>query len=257
MNTVDILGYSVSSDGAKADVSAAMAFLNAERRPRFVACANPHSLAVAFRDKEFEIALKGADLLLPDGAGIVLGSRILRRKVTERVTGTEFFEGLLCALQGRSSGRVFFLGSTMNVLEGIQSRLDREYPSIECCGTYSPPFADQFSTEEDAEIVARINAANVDVLWVGMTAPKQEKWIYRNLHQLKVDLAVAIGAVFDFYAGTKERSPVWAQESGLEWLPRLVREPKRLWRRTFISAPRFVGATVLQRLREQAMSIRE
>jgi N-acetylglucosaminyldiphosphoundecaprenol N-acetyl-beta-D-mannosaminyltransferase len=126
------------------------------------------------------------------------------------------------------------------VLERIVKRLRREFPHIEVCGVYSPPFKEELSDEDDAVIVRRVNEARPDVLWVGMTAPKQEKWIYKNRHRLDVPLTAAIGAVFDFYAGTRKRAPEWVCRIGLEWLPRLLREPRRLFRRNFISSPMFL-----------------
>ena len=116
----------------------------------------------------------------------------------------------------------------------------REFPLIEVCGTFSPLFASEFSEAESSMMCDKVNAARPDVLWVGMTAPKQEKWIYQNRQCLNVPLIGAIGAVFDFYAGTKKRAPEWVCKLGLEWLPRLLREPRRLFRRNFVSTPSFL-----------------
>jgi N-acetylglucosaminyldiphosphoundecaprenol N-acetyl-beta-D-mannosaminyltransferase len=110
----------------------------------------------------------------------------------------------------------------------------------------SPPFKDEFDEADDAAMIAAVNAARPDVLWVGMTAPKQEKWIYRNHDRLDVPFTGAIGAAFDFYAGTKKRAPQWVGQMGLEWLPRLVREPRRLWRRNLVSTPKFLYKVLAQ-----------
>jgi N-acetylglucosaminyldiphosphoundecaprenol N-acetyl-beta-D-mannosaminyltransferase len=118
--------------------------------------------------------------------------------------------------------------------------MSKDYPNIRFAGSYSPPYKDDYDEKELDEMIEIINQAHPDILWVGMTAPKQEKWIYQNLHRLDIRFAAAIGAVFDFYTGRVKRSHPIFQKLGLEWLPRLVQQPKRLWRRTFISAPIFI-----------------
>jgi len=132
------------------------------------------------------------------------------------------------------------LGSSENVLDLIKSRLNRDFPNIVVCGTYSPPFSDKFSEAENRAMVKAVNDASSDFLWVGMTAPKQEKWILANREALQVPFAAAIGAVFDFYAGTKQRSSDFWIKLGLEWLPRFFKEPKRLWERKLKSTPIFL-----------------
>lgn len=113
-------------------------------------------------------------------------------------------------------------------------------PKIQLAGTCSPPFKESFSAEDIDAMIASVNAANADILWVGLSAPKQEKWIYENRDRLNVKFIGAVGAVFDFYAGNVRRSPPIFQKMGLEWLPRLLQQPRRLWRRMFVSAPVFV-----------------
>jgi N-acetylglucosaminyldiphosphoundecaprenol N-acetyl-beta-D-mannosaminyltransferase len=119
-----------------------------------------------------------------------------------------------------------------------------DYPNVRVAGTYSPPFKKTYSKEEVDAMAAAINEAAPDVLWVGMTAPKQEKWIHDQRDRLNVKFAAAIGAVFDFYTGRVKRSHPAFQRLGLEWLPRLVQEPRRLWRRMFVSAPVFLFAVL-------------
>jgi N-acetylglucosaminyldiphosphoundecaprenol N-acetyl-beta-D-mannosaminyltransferase len=135
---------------------------------------------------------------------------------------------------------VFFLGSTEDVLKRIATRVSTDYPRIAVVGTYSPPFKVDYSDAELQEMLSVINAARADVLWVGMTAPKQELWLHRARPRLNVRFAAAIGAVFDFYAGRIRRSHPLFQYLGLEWLPRLLREPRRLWPRMLLSAPIFL-----------------
>ena len=128
-------------------------------------------------------------------------------------------------------GKCFFLGSSEVVLGKIRERAARDYPAIEV-ETYSPPFKREFSPEDDRAMIDAVNAADPDLLWIGMTAPKQEKWAYSHWDQLDIHCHCGtIGAVFDFYAGTVRRAPLWMQKAGLEWLYRLASEPRRLWRR--------------------------
>jgi N-acetylglucosaminyldiphosphoundecaprenol N-acetyl-beta-D-mannosaminyltransferase len=153
------------------------------------------------------------------------------------------------ALAARGCGRVFFLGSSDTVLSEISARFRQLYPALTLCGTLSPPFR-AMTAEENRQIVDLVNRVRPDVLWVGMTAPKQEKWVHSHAAALEVPVIGSIGAAFDFFAGTNPRAPEWVCRLGLEWMFRLAREPRRMWRRTVISAPRFfrlvVGRHVLR-----------
>ncbi|MEF8698639.1 MAG: WecB/TagA/CpsF family glycosyltransferase [Candidatus Accumulibacter sp. UW20] len=249
----DILGYGVQVLPVVPCVEQIFTTLRGQlcdTRPRFswLACLNPHSYAVALDDRLFAEALRDADWLLPDGAGVVLASRLLGGRVTERVTGSDVFFGLNMHMNAARGMRVFFLGATPETLALIGARMAKDYPHITVVGTYSPPFKAAFSSAENEEMLKAINDAAPEVLWVGMTAPKQEKWILENRARLNVRFAAAIGAVFDFYAGNVKRSNPVFQRFGLEWLPRLLQQPGRLWRRTFVSAPIFLWHVFQQRL---------
>jgi N-acetylglucosaminyldiphosphoundecaprenol N-acetyl-beta-D-mannosaminyltransferase len=245
--TENVLGFFISTASLECNVEAAVSYLACRDRCRIVACANPHSLIEARADPGFACALHEADLLIPDGFGILLAGRALGVAFAERVAGSDFFRAFSERMSIIGGVSYFFLGSTDHVLERIRQRLAAEYPAIGFAGKLSPPFKDRFDDADNAHMVEVINAARPDVLWVGMTAPKQELWLAENRGRIRVPLAGAIGAVFDFYAGTKARAPAWVCDMGLEWLPRLVREPRRLWRRNFVSSPRFVGAVLAQR----------
>ena len=135
---------------------------------------------------------------------------------------------------------VMFMGSSQKVLDLIVKRAAEVYPHLKVV-TYSPPYKPEFSDEDNKAIIDAINAANLDLLWIGMTAPKQEKWTYSHWNELNIHCHVGtIGAVFDFFAGTVERSPIWWQEHGLEWLYRLIKELKRMWRRYIIGNSLFL-----------------
>jgi N-acetylglucosaminyldiphosphoundecaprenol N-acetyl-beta-D-mannosaminyltransferase len=206
---------------------------------RVFVCANPHSLVVAQHDLGFQSALIQADLVVADGIGVSFMARLVGVQIGSRITGTDYFHAVLKALQQRGGGRVFFFGSSQRVLNLIAQRFARDFPALTLCGVYSPPFG-SWSEEQNHRMVQVINNAKPDVLWVGMTAPKQEKWVEDNRHNLAVPVIASIGAVFDFYAGTYARAPQWVCRIGLEWAYRFILEPRRMWRRNFVSAPKFL-----------------
>lgn len=244
-----ILGYDVDNRSIHCCVEDIFCSVRKQQNKRWLACLNPHSYAIALTDPEFLLALKSADLLIADGIGIVLASRILGGRITERVTGSDIFFGLLRYMDSEVGMSVFFVGSTEETLVEIRMRMAQDYPNIRVAGTYSPPFKQEYSRAELDDMIDVINASKADVLWVGMTAPKQEKWIYQNKDHLNVHFAAAIGAVFDFYTGKVKRSPPLFRRLGLEWLPRLIQEPRRLWRRMGISTPIFLCHVLLILLR--------
>ena len=207
--------------------------------PIVFACANPHSLAVAQCDESFQSALTQANLVVADGVGVTFMARLVGVQIGPRITGTDYFQAVLMALQQRGGGRVFFFGSSQRVLDLIAKRFAADFPSLTLCGALSPPFG-SWSDEENGRMVQVIKDAKPDVLWVGMTAPKQEKWVEQNRWQLNTPMIGSIGAVFDFYAGTYSRAPQWICQIGLEWAYRFILEPRRMWERNFVSSPKFV-----------------
>jgi N-acetylglucosaminyldiphosphoundecaprenol N-acetyl-beta-D-mannosaminyltransferase len=220
-------------------------------RPVFVACFNPHSFGVARKDSVFKAALSVADILVPDGVGVVLASTIGARLVNRRVTGSDVFHEVSAFLSQSGGKRVFLLGSSKSVLAKIERRLAIDYPSILVAGAFSPRYTDVFDDSEIIRMRSMINESRSDVLWVALTQPKQEKLIVRLLPGLQVSLVAGIGAVFEFYAGSIQRPSKSWQRLGLEWLPRLIREPRRLWRRTIVSAPVFAYYVLLERVRSR------
>ena len=203
---------------------------------------NSHSLNVTRGYKLFGEALANGDYLLPDGASIVMACRWLkgRSQPKERVAGWDLFAYEMDRLNdNKGKKRVMFLGSSERVLSLIRQRAAVEYPNLEVV-TYSPPYKPAFTEEDNARMVQAINEAQPDLLWIGMTAPKQEVWTYTHWAELDIHCHVGtIGAVFDFYAGTATRAPQWMQEHALEWLYRLAKEPKRMWRRYLLGIPIF------------------
>ena len=202
---------------------------------------NAHSYNTALKDAFFAEALMKGDALIPDGASIVMACRKLKAKSqpTERIAGWDLFAMEMERLN-QKGGTCFFMGSSEKVLNLIREKAKTVYPNIRT-ETYSPPYKPEFSEEENRAIIEAINRANPDLLWIGMTAPKQEKWAYRHWDELDIHCHCGtIGAVFDFFAGTMERAPLWWQEHSLEWLYRLLKEPKRMWRRYIIGNTLFI-----------------
>lgn len=202
---------------------------------------NAHSYNTALKDAFFAEALMKGDALIPDGASIVMACRKLKAKSqpTERIAGWDLFTMEMERLN-QKGGTCFFMGSSEKVLNLIREKAKTVYPNIRI-ETYSPPYKPEFSEEENRAIIEAINRANPDLLWIGMTAPKQEKWAYRHWNELDIHCHCGtIGAVFDFFAGTMERAPLWWQEHSLEWLYRLLKEPKRMWRRYIIGNTLFI-----------------
>lgn len=202
---------------------------------------NAHSYNTALKDKLFAEALQKGDVLIPDGISIVKACHWLKTdsQPTERIAGWDLFEFEMNRLN-QKGGKCFFMGSSEKVLSLIKDKAKIIYPNI-TVETYSPPYKPEFSDEDNKKIIDAINQANPDLLWIGMTAPKQEKWTYSHWNQLDIHCHVGtIGAVFDFFAGTVERAPIWWQKHGLEWLYRLIKEPKRMWKRYIIGNTLFL-----------------
>ena len=215
---------------------------------------NAHSYNTARKDKLFAEALMNGNALIPDGVSIVKACRWIKAKSQpkERIAGWDLFAFEMEHLEqlgirneelgvsGSCQLTVMFMGSSQRVLDLIVKRAAEVYPHLKVV-TYSPPYKPEFSDEDNKAIIDAINAANPDLLWIGMTAPKQEKWTYSHWEELDIHCHVGtIGAVFDFFAGTVERAPMWWQRHGLEWLYRLLKEPKRMWRRYIIGNALFL-----------------
>ena len=210
---------------------------------------NAFSYDNARKDVLFSEALQKGDVLIPDGISIVKACRFLNAKSQpkERIAGWDLFVYEMEKLN-RVGGKVMFLGSSDAVLNLIRHRVAEKYPKIEV-DTYSPPYKPVFSDEDNEAMISAINHSNPDLLWIGMTAPKQEKWAYTHLDRLDVHCHIGtIGAVFDFFAGTVKRAPERWQRAGLEWLYRLLSEPRRMWRRYFIGNAKFIYYIMVEKI---------
>lgn len=212
---------------------------------------NAHSYNTAQTDEAFAEALSKGDYLIADGASIVKACRWLKAKSQpkERIAGWDLFEFEMshlnskvkeCKNEEMKKSRVMFMGSSEKVLSLIRRQAAVDYPHLEVV-TYSPPYKPEFSDEDNRAMIQAINDVDPDLLWIGMTAPKQEKWTYQHWDELNIHCHCGtIGAVFDFYAGTVKRAPLEWQRNSLEWLFRLLMEPRRMWRRYIIGNTKFL-----------------
>lgn len=204
-----------------------------ESPPLTVVGPNAHLVTLAERDDRFADAMRDADLAVPDGISVVLAARLLRTAIPERVTGGDFMERM-CAEAARYGFRLFFLGGLPGAATMAANQLRLRYPGLVICGAFCPPVGFEKDPAELLRIRKEISAAAPDLLCVAFGAPKQEIWMQKNRDQLPVGAMMAVGAAFDTQAGLRRRAPGWCQDAGLEWLFRLLMEPRRLWRRYLI-----------------------
>jgi N-acetylglucosaminyldiphosphoundecaprenol N-acetyl-beta-D-mannosaminyltransferase len=213
---------------------------------RYVAVTGMHGVAESRQDRYFRKILNTADLVVPDGMPLVWLGRWHRYSLRQRVTGSE-----LMATFCRETGplcRHFFYGGAPGVADDLARALHERH-GIVVAGTYVPPFR-PLTPEEEREVAARVDEAAADVLWVGLSTPKQERWMYEHREKLKVPVMIGVGAAFDMNSGKLRRAPTWMQEHGLEWVFRLVAEPRRLWRRYLVTIPKTAWFVCLELIRE-------
>lgn len=206
---------------------------------------NPHSFVIQKERPEFKAALIRSDFLLPDGIGICLAYWLIYGKLLRKISGFDlFYDSMKWA--DKNGFRVMFVGSSPETLDLIKQKAKVDFPNVIFSG-FSPPYKSEFSKFDLQRIVEKIDENNPDVLFFGLTAPKQEILIHELSERLNAKLVAGIGAVFNFYAGNVKRpNEIWIK-LGLEWFIRLLSEPKRLWRRTIISVPKFLVYVFLER----------
>lgn len=226
--TVAVLGVPVDRLTMSQALDRIEAFI-AEGGFHQVATANTDFIVRARRDPELLAILRECEMVVADGMPLVRASRWLGSPLPERVTGADMVPAL-AALSAERGYRLFLLGGREEALQGAQARLERDYPDIRIVGCISPPFA-HIVEMDNATILSAIESAHPDILLVAFGNPKQEKWLRMHRHRLAVPVCIGVGGTFEFLAGTMPRAPRWMQRTGLEWLHRLIREPKRMWRR--------------------------
>jgi N-acetylglucosaminyldiphosphoundecaprenol N-acetyl-beta-D-mannosaminyltransferase len=203
------------------------------RNCHYIAFTGLHGISEANKDPQFKCIVNSADMVVADGMPLVWLGRFHGHSLRRRVYGPELME-MFCHKTG-SQYRHFFYGGAAGVAESLATNL-RERFQIVVAGTYTPPFRD-LSAEEDKALVDRVHEATPDVLWVGLSTPKQERWMYEHRMRLRVPVLLGVGAAFDLNSGRLRQAPEWMRENGLEWLFRLLAEPRRLWRRYLVTIP--------------------
>ena len=206
-------------------------------RGEYVCVSNVHTTVMAYNDASYRNVQNSAAIAVPDGKPLSLICRIRGYKNAQRVAGPDLMPEIL-RISEMEGYRHYFYGSTEKTLESLESNIRRRYPKLNIVGTYSPPFR-KLTTEEDERIIEEINAARPDFIWVGLGAPKQECWMYEHKGKLN-GIMLGVGAAFDFHAGTAKRAPKWMQEFYLEWLYRLIQDPRRLMKRYVSSNAQFI-----------------
>ena len=222
------------------------------RQRHHIVLANPHAVMLCRRDHRMRQATLSAGLTLPDGVGVVLAAKLLGHGRRHRVTGPALM--LEICDRSRALGyRHFFYGSTDVVVTELVRRLTEAYPGLVVAGTYSPPFR-PYTSDTDTEGVARINAARADIVWVGLGAPTQDKWMQDHAGLIDATAVIGVGAAFDFHSGNVRWAPRWVRKCGMEWAYRLILEPRRMWRRN-LDSPLFLSLVICQAATQRVMRL--
>ena len=242
-NRVNVLGVGISVLNLRTALEA-MAAAVRERRKGYICVTGVHGVMEAQEDAAFKRILNGAFLCTPDGMPMVWAGKLAGHREMTRVYGPDLMLDV-CAWSETSGAKHFFYGGAEGVAELLARKLKEKFPKLEVTGTFTPPFR-KLNAKEEGDLQAQICAAQPDILWVGLSTPKQEKFMAEYLSKLDVTLMVGVGAAFDFHAGRVSQAPRWMQRSGLEWFYRLCCEPRRLWKRYFKNNPLFVWRALCQ-----------
>lgn len=209
----------------------------------YVVTPNVDHIVKLQHDLDFRQIYDHASLVVADGMPLVWVSALFKTPLKERVTGADLFPRV-CRLAAEKGYSVFLLGADKGVASEAAANLAQTFSGLNVCGTYSPTYGFENSENENLHILSLLEAAKPDILFVGVGAPKQEKWIYKYRQRYRVPVAIGVGASFDFVAGSIQRAPQWMQKAGLEWFYRFLMEPRRLFRRYFIDGCEFFWMTL-------------
>ncbi len=213
---------------------------------RYVCVTGVHGIMESYRSPRLLAIHNQAGMVTPDGMPLVWFSHLKGYLFVQRVYGPDLLLAA-CKESLKHGWTHFFYGGAPGVAERLAERLSARFPGLRIAGTETPPFR-PLTPEEDRIAVERINATGANLLWVGLGTPKQEYWMAEHLGRIRANVMLGVGAAFDFHAGLKPQAPHWMQKSGLEWLFRLINEPKRLWKRYLVNNPLFIWLTMLQLL---------
>ena len=244
---VNILSVRISKIGLNDTLNTFKKWIDNGEKKRV--CVTPVNCVLwAYKQDLLREVYNTSDMNLADGVPLVWASRFLNNPIKERVTGLDVLPEL-ARIGNEESYRFFLLGAKDGVAEKLSIFLKTKYPHLNIVGYYSPPFTAKFSDEENQKMVSMINATKPNVLWVSLTAPKQDFWIREHFHKLDVNIAIGVGGAFEVTAGLIKRAPRWMQRYGLEWFYRFIQEPRRLFRRYLIEAPMFIPLILLQKMK--------
>ena len=245
MRTFDVLGVNVAEITSQR-LCALIEKWVCEKTSAYVCFADVHSVMIAQNNRTALNALNSADVVSPDGTPLVWIGRTLRKFSVERVSGPDFMLHFIDS-STKMGIRHYFYGGGPGVAELLASRFQELYPDFQVAGWDTPPFR-PLTLAEDRDAMRKIYEARADVVWVGLGAPKQEIWMEQHKGQLSGMTLLGVGAAFDMHAGIVSRAPVWMRQSGLEWLHRLLSEPRRLWKRYVVLAPIFICKVVFSEI---------
>ena len=241
---IDVLGVGISAINMKMAVDEITRWID-EGEHHYVCVTGVHGVMESQRDPELLRIHNESGLTTPDGMPMVWSARWAGSRHVDRVYGPDLMLEV-CRVAADRGWTSYFYGAKQGVPEMLARRLQERFPGLKVVGSYSPPFRD-LTDEEQLEIIDRINEASPDLVWVGLSTPKQERWVASHIGKLNAAALLAVGAAFDIHAGKLRQAPRWMQRSGLEWLYRLYREPRRLLRRYLRNNPRFVVAMLRSR----------
>lgn len=241
---VNIIGTGVSAITLESAVEAILGWRDLGEQNSVSTC-TAHTLVEAQRDRALRDRINRANIATPDGMPLVWLCRAAGHPQVTRVYGPDLMLAL-CESGCASRLRHYFYGGAEGVPESLAADLTRRFPDLQVAGTYSPPYR-PLSPDEDAAIIELINATRPDIVWVGLGTPKQDFWVADHRGKINAAALIAVGAAFDFHSGRVKQAPLWIQRSGLEWLFRLIQEPRRLWKRYLVDNLIFVTHVALQR----------
>jgi len=244
---VNVLGVGISAINHMDVVLETIEDWIARREPNYVCVTGVHGVMESQRDDELRRIHNASGLTTPDGMPLVWLSRLKGHRHVDRIYGPDLMLALCERSTTKNGFRHFFYGGAEGVPEQLVANLRQRFPRLQVVGIYSPPFR-PLTPEEDERVVQIINQAAPDIIWVGLSTPKQERWMAVHLGHVEAPVLIGVGAAFDFLAGQKRQAPRWMQRSGLEWLFRLLTEPRRLWRRYLVNNPLFVLLVLAQAL---------
>lgn len=249
MKRIDILGSKINSTNMKEVLSNIGKFIESNSSTNYICVSNVHTVVTGMNDADYRNVTNSAFMAIPDGMPLSWVGRHRGCENMSKCSGPDVMEKLF-ELSEKTGYTHYFYGGSQETLDKLSEKLKIKYPKLNVVGMYSPPFR-ELTKSEDEDIVNKINELKPDVIWVGLGAPKQEKWMYKHVESIKSSIMLGVGAAFNFHAGTVKRAPLWMQNHGLEWFYRLVKEPRRLWRRYLVTNTLFIISLIKYKQKEK------